>query len=146
MASHKCDLPCDNINNENHQLTMDETEILEYSFGFPIRFLCHQHYLDQFSRYNGWHRKCSDPCSRHKKVVKTKLSEISLAVARSVKAHTEFNVVPGQSLCQKCDQYLTEVIREADKPLTEGPEDLEVGNTQRGFEAEDDSLTEDSPQ
>jgi hypothetical protein len=95
----KCELQCDTTNadaSKVHKLSDEETEILSFRFGFPILYLCYEHYVDQFSRYTGWHgKKCSDPGKRHKKPARTNLKLISLETARKVKTSTEFLIIPG---------------------------------------------------
>ena len=113
MAPARCDLPCDNEDGKEHILSDEEIEILNFRFDFEIRILCHRHYQDQFSRYNGWHRKCSDPNHRHKKIVKSNLVEISLDTAKDVRRFSEYRVIPGQSLCKYCAKFLLEIVNEA---------------------------------
>ena len=107
-----CELPCDNTNadvSKVHKLSDEETKILSFRFGFPILYLCNEHYVDQFSRYPGWHgKKCSDPDKRHRKPARSNLKLISLETARKVKTSTEFLLIPGQSLCAKFEQFLAE--------------------------------------
>ena len=121
MASLKCGLPsCDARVKIRFIVNSSESEVLQFRFGVEVKQLCGPHYVDQFTRYQGWHsRKCSDPCSNHKRPMKTRLEVISLETARSVQKHTEFRVIPGQSICQKCRQYLTELVRDADSEKQE---------------------------
>ena len=76
----ECHLPFDRVEGEKiHKLKEEETEVLQFRFGFEILYLCDNHYKDQFSRYKGWHKnKCSNPCKRHVKPAKTNLKLISL--------------------------------------------------------------------
>ena len=136
MAAPLCDLPCDNTDVENHQLTREESEILEFRFGFVTNVLCKQHYIDQFSRYKGWQKKCSDPKNRHTKVVKTYLKDINLEFAKKVKMHTECRVVPGQKLCLNCERALREEVLEGEERSREG---------QVGAEGDEGAIAEDSP-
>ena len=64
------------------------------------------------SRYKGWHKKCSDPSHRHKKVVKSNLIEVSLDTAKDVKMFSEYCVVPGQKICKYCAKFLSEIVNE----------------------------------
>ena len=75
MEIVKCDLPCDR-QGEHVKLSKAEVDILEYRFEFKVKTLCQDHYKDQFSRYPGWHKKCVDPCSRHSKPAKSKLTSV----------------------------------------------------------------------
>ena len=76
-----------------------------------MKTLCHQHYLDQFSRYSGWQTKCADPCNRHKKPGKSNLKIISLDMARSVKTYSDYYcVIPGQKICNNCTTFLYEEL------------------------------------
>ena len=128
-----CDLPCDTGGPKFNKLSDIETEVLKYRFGFNIVNLCHEHYLDQFSRYTNWHsRKCADPCNRHKKARKTGLTVISLETAKSVKNKTEYSVIPGQSICRTCLEYLDEIM--------EDTEDEEVGGGSKEENADEGPL------
>ena len=61
---------CDDSVPERHVLTFEETETLKFrGIEFPVQVLCHKLYLDQFSRYTHWHKRCSDPRHVHKKVI-----------------------------------------------------------------------------
>ena len=62
----KCNLPCDTMEGGKiHKLNDEEIEVLQLRFGFEVGNLCDNHYMDQFSRCNGWHKnKCSDPSTR----------------------------------------------------------------------------------
>ena len=122
MEIVKCDLPCDR-QGEPVKLSKPEVVMLEYRFEFKVETLCQDHYRDQFSRYPGWHKKCVDPCSRHSKPAKTKLSEISLDFANKVKSVTEHRVIPGQKLCRPCALYLNELISTS--------EQVEIENVQQ---------------
>ena len=142
-AVPKCDLPCDSEESEFHNLRFDEREILSYRFSFPVRSLCPKHYKDQFIKYQGWHnKKCSDPCMRHKGLVKTNLKNITLSMARKVKMYTEYRVIPGKSLCLKCNYFLMEIISENEqqqKQLSEENESSQVGGSCEGAGRLDDS-------
>ena len=48
--------------------------------------------------------------------------------------HTEYRVIPGQSLCDKCRQYLTEIVKE-----------VENEEEQRDFQNENHPMAGDSP-
>ena len=113
MAPVRCDLPCDKKKGKEHIISDEQSEILNFRFGFEIRYLCDEHFQDQFSRYKGWHQKCSDPSHRHKKVVKSNLIEVSLDTAKDVKMFSEYCVVPGQKLCKYCLKFLLEIVNEA---------------------------------
>ena len=116
MSNPKCDLPCENEQCKIIHINEKETEILEYRFSFPVKYLCQEHYYDQFSRYESWHKKkCSDPCLRHKGTVKSNLKLISLSVAKKVKLYTEYSVTPGKSYCYKCFVYLNEAVADGEK-------------------------------
>ena len=115
MAGQSCDLPCDQENPELCCLSAKESEVLEYRLQFPVKCLCKLHYRDQFSRYNSWFKKCSDPCLVHTKPVKTQLKDISLDLARDAKKHAEFLVIPGQKVCKKCEHFLSEKIGNSKK-------------------------------
>ena len=97
MAKEKCDMPCENSEGNIYKLSINKCEILKFRFDFLIAALCNQHYKDQFSRYPGWYKRCSDPNKRHKKVVKSNLKEISLETSQKVKQFTEFCVIPDSS-------------------------------------------------
>ena len=125
----KCNLPCDAMEGGKiHKLNDEEIDVLQFRFGFEVGYLCDNHYMDQFSRYNGWHKnKCSDPSNRHKKPAKTNLKLISLDFARQVKLFTEFLIIPGQRICRKCELFLIELIEE-ERERDEGVQDDENGN------------------
>ena len=125
----KCNLPCDAMEGGNiHKYNDEEIEVLQFRFGFEVGYLCDNHYMDQFSRYNGWHKnKCSDPSNRHKKPAKTNLKLISLDLARQVKLFIEFLIIPGQWICRKCELFLIELIEEQ-RERDEGVQDDENGN------------------
>ena len=124
MEAAVCGLPCDSYNDSCVKLSKDEVDTLQFRFGFPVKYLCHGHYEDQFSRYKGWHsRKCSDPCNRHKRVMKCHLREVSLELAKHVLQKTEFRVIPGKSICINCESYLHQMIEEAIGVLDEELED-----------------------
>ena len=97
MDIRKCDLPCDKPQINCHVLSKEEVEILSFRFDSPVQTLCHGHYMDQFSRYSGWQKKCSDPCTNHKKPVTARLKDISLELAKQVEISTEHRVIPGQN-------------------------------------------------
>ena len=103
----KCNLPCDTKEGcIIHKLNDEQTEVLQFRFGFQVIYLCDQHYLDQFSRYAGWHQhKCSDPCKRHNKPANANLKEISLEFARKVKTFTEFLIIPGQKYAENVKHF-----------------------------------------
>ena len=111
MDIRKCDLPCDKPQINCHVLSKEEVEILSFRFDSPVQTLCHGHYMDQFSRYSGWQKKCSDPCTNHKKPVTARLKDISLELAKQVEISTEHRVIPGQKLCRPCEAYLKELIQ-----------------------------------
>ena len=138
MASQNCGLPpCRNSETSSDsavKLSSSECEVINYRFGINLEYLCSKHHRDQFSRYEMWHnKKCADPCLRHSKPCKSRLGVIKLETARSVNTHTEYRVIPGQSLCGKCNQYLSEIVKE-----TEDEEE------QRGSENENHPMAEDS--
>ena len=128
MEVETCDLPCDTKVTEFHKLTEEEIEILEFRFGFSMKFLCQHHYYDQFSRYTGWHSKCSDPLKIHAKNVKANLREIKLEFAKKVKIYTESRVVPGQKICPNCEQKLREQVCDGEE--RDGAEQGGVGGPQ----------------
>ena len=135
-----CDLPCDNKVTKSNKLTDEEIEILEFRFGFSMKFLCEQHYNDQFSRYKGWHNKCSDPLNIHAKTVKASLREIQLDFAKNVKRYTESRVVPGQKICINCVKKLRELVREGEERAGE-----ERAGEEQGVEEAGGPLLADSP-
>ena len=45
---------------------------------------------------------------------KSRLSAIKLETARSVNKNTEYRVIPGQSLCEKCNGYMSELVKETE--------------------------------
>ena len=112
MASPKCSLPsCENeILGTAHVISLSpsESEVLFYRFGIDMKYLCNPHYKDQFTKYISWHNK---------KVFwshKTRLGVISLETAWSTKQNTEYRVIPGQSVCQQCRQFLSELVAESE--------------------------------
>ena len=107
-------MPCDTKGTELHKLTDEQIEILEFRFGFSLKLLCRHHYYDQFSRYKGWHKKCSDPMSTHAKNVRAGLREIQLDFAKKVKMYTESKIVPGQKICRNCALKLGEQVCEGE--------------------------------
>lgn len=133
MEATACGLQCDSNPSTTIKLSKAESETLQFRVGFRVEFLCQAHYDDQFSRYKGWHgRKCSDPCKRHKRVMKSNLREVSLCLAKKVKKKSEYLVIPGQSICLKCENFLVEIIDEDLLELDEESEDKsddEVGET-----------------
>ena len=106
MVGPKCELPCDRTGTGSKVLKEEESEMLEFRFGFSIKYLCKQHYLDQFSRYKGWQKEWSDPMLRHNKKVKTNLRDINLDFAKRVKKFTESRIVPGQTFSSNCEKAL----------------------------------------
>ena len=112
-ATH-CDLECEEQggNSEYHTLTKSEVETMKFRFEFPVQNLCKYHYLDQFKFYSVRNdfQKCSDPCLRHKKLIKTALRPITLELAQKVDKFTEHRVIPGQNLCTNCVKHLNEMI------------------------------------
>ena len=123
MASTKCSFPsCESdVSAKVVSLSESESEILQLRFGSDMKCLCDPHYSDQFKKYNSWHsRKCSDPCVTHTKPKKTRLSVISLDTARSVHKYTDYRVIPGQSLCQVCKKFLSDLVKEAESQEPEG--------------------------
>lgn len=141
MDSRKCDLPCDKPLSQinSHILSKEEIDILSFRFDSPVQTLCHGHYMDQFSRYSSWHRKCSDPCTNHKKPVTARLKDISLELAKQVEISTEHRVIPGQKICRPCEAYLQELIQTS--------ESLKVaGDDGRDEPSEPENLDFDSPQ
>ena len=135
MADPKCELPCDFTGTESQVLTEEESETMEFRFGFSMKNLCKHHYLDQFSRYNGWQRYCSDPMLRHNKNVKTNLRDINLVFAKRVKMFTESRIVPGQKLCSNCEKALSAEIRIGESRVAE----------QQQVEESSEVCVEDSP-
>ena len=80
-----------------------------------MKYLCGVHYDDQFKKYVYWHKnKFADPCQGHAKPRKTRLAVIELETARIVKNNTEHRVIPGQSECQECRQYLMELVTQSE--------------------------------
>ena len=123
MASTKCSFPsCESdVSAKVVSSSESESEILQLRFGSDMKCLCDPHYSDQFKKYNSWHsRKCSDPCVTHTKPKKTRLSLISLDTARSVHKYTDYRVIPGQSLCQVCKKFLSDLVKEAQSQESEG--------------------------
>ena len=115
MASNKCDMNCENEEtNVLHNLSDVEKEIMKFRVGLDLENLCDKHYRDQFIKYTSWHsRKCADPRNEHKKSRKTGLVVITLETARNVKNYTEYRVIPGQSVCRTCLQYLSDLVEES---------------------------------
>ena len=139
MATQNCGLSqCENKETSETsvvKLSPSECEVIVYRFGVNLEYLCSKHHKDQFSRYEMWHgKKCADPCLRHTKPCKTRLGVVKLETARSVNTHTEYRVIPGQSLCDKCRQYLTEIVKE-----------VENEEEQRDFQNENHPMAGDSP-
>ena len=125
MASQQCSLPScesDIAGTAKHvSLSESESEIMKFRFGSEMKCLCEPHYVDHFKRYSGWHsRKCSDPCVTHKTPRKTKLDVISLDTAQSVQKYTDYRVIPGQSVCQPCRKFLTDLVTEAESQESAG--------------------------
>ena len=91
------------------KLSLSESEVLQY------RYLCGVHSNEQFKKYVHWHnKKCADPCQRHTRPRKTRLAVIELETARMVKNNTEHRVIPGQSVCQECRQFLMELVTQSE--------------------------------
>ena len=68
------------------------------------------HYNYQFKKYVYCNNKCADPCQRHARPRKTRLAVIEIETARIVKNNTKHGVIPGQSVCQECRQFLMELV------------------------------------
>ena len=111
MERNKCDLRCENKGDAYHTLSPDEVEILKVRVDFPVKVLCPDHYRQQFSMYSVGQKKCSDPCLRHSKPAKWRLSDISLDLANKVRNLTEHRVIPGQKLCSPCIAHLNELLQ-----------------------------------
>ena len=117
MASPKCSFPsCESeIGSAVISLSTVESEVLFHRFEIDMKYLCGPHHKDQFTKYNSWHnKKCSDPCLRHSKPARTRLGVISLETAKSIKQNTEYRVIPGQSVCYHCRQFLSELVAESE--------------------------------
>ena len=96
-------------------LSLSESEVLQLRYEIEMKYLCGVHYNDQFKKYVHWHnKKCADPCQRHARPRKTRLAVIELETARMVKNNTEHRVIPGQSVCQECRQFLMELVTESE--------------------------------
>ena len=75
-----------------------------------VKYLCPNHYKDNFQKYSGWYKKCCDPCLRHKKPRRSLLEVISLKFAQKVFQYTEYRIIPGQKICKSCRDFLTQFI------------------------------------
>ena len=95
---------------EYKTLNTDEVDTLKFRFEFPVKSLCEDHFHQQFVLFPLKQKKCCDPCLRHSKPVKLRLSEISLELAHEVNKSTEHRVSPGEKLCRTCTAYLSELI------------------------------------
>ena len=148
MEASRCGLPCDNDCDKSLKLSKDEIKILNFRFNFPIEFLCPQHYDDQFSRYSGWHsKKCCDPCQRHSRPMKSQLREVSLQFASKVMKKTEYRVIPGKSICKKCELFLIELAAETTNEFwsvkTDSEDEDSVRETVSEPEKEDPGSSDD---
>ena len=138
-----CDLQCDKQwgISKSHTITKDEVQIMKFRVESEVQNLCEHHYRDHFTLYQirKSNQKCSDPCLRHRKVVKVNISEISLEFAQKVKDFSEHRVIPGQKLCKHCISYLTELTNSNEEM---GCQDKEYANTQQLSGCEFDSPPE----
>ena len=148
MTGRNCDLPCERQGelDKNHTLSVSEINILKFRYDFPVQTLCPDHYNDQFSKYPAWHKKCSDPCMRHKKPNTYRLSKISLDLALEVKSITEYRIIPGQKLCQHCLYHLREVISTNAEIVSDGDDDQPEVEQRQDDPADDEDNMFDSPQ
>ena len=132
MEGNKCDLLCDRQGEQStfHNLNTGEIDILRFRFDFPVQTLCQHHFHHHFTLYPLGQKKCSDPCVRHSKPVKLRLSEISVDLANKVEKLTEHRVIPGQKICRPCAAHLSDVISSNEEAAVENAPTTDVVDDQ----------------
>ena len=102
----KCELPCTNPNDDVRILNQDEIEIMNLRVNHSVKYLCPNHYKDNFQKYSGWYKKCCDPCLCHKKPQRSLLEVISLKFAQKVFQYKEYRIIIGKKICKSCKDFL----------------------------------------
>ena len=109
---------------ELHELSEEESWLLEVRENMKVELLCDAHYQRSVSRYEFYDKYCSDPFNVHKKRSALRLSLISIEMYNH-----DHSLVPGKKLCMHCN---ARVQKEMEERLLEQKEAGGVGGVGQG--------------
>ena len=107
-------------------LTDMESEIILYSRNRAAKILCSKHYKSCIQSFLSKHKDCCNLFRKHKKPVRSYLTEVSIQLAKDTSDFTTYNIVPSTKICTRVCLPLLEGAIDAGKLQETFPPEHEV--------------------
>ena len=107
-------------------LTDMESGIILYSRNCGAKILCFKHYKSCIQSFLSKHKDCCNLFRKHKKPVRSYLTEVSIQLAKDTSNFTTYNIVPSTKICTRVCLPLLEGAIDAGKLQETFPPEHEV--------------------